>query len=143
MRPKRANCSVSSRCLGKHSTPRSPSALRICLKSPSETGWARSRPSILAPNVLTLECVRIPLLGSSIYMRPRRLDDRRPFRQFRLDECSRLLRRTARRWIDAGLLQPLEHHRIGERLVYGLAEAIDDRLRHVPGGPHFLPSLSL
>src|SRR5262249_58533273 len=129
--PTRATCSVPSRCLGKHSTPRSPSARRICLKSPSETGWARSTPSILAPNVLPLGWIFMPLLASSVYVRARCLDDRRPLRQLRLDECGRLLGRTARRRIDAGLLQPLEHRRIGERLVYGLPEPIDDRLRRV------------
>src|SRR6266540_1220741 len=143
MRPKRANCSVWSRCLGKHSTPRSPSARRICLKSPSETGWARSMPSILAPNVLPLGWIFMPLLASSVYLRARRLDDRRPFRQFRLDECGSLLRRTARRWIDAGLLQPLEHRRIGERLVYGLAEPLDDRLRRVRGCEDCVPGVAL
>src|SRR5262249_57796396 len=137
MRPKRANCSVSSRCLGKHSTPRSPSVRRISLKSPSETGWPRSMPSMLTPNVLPLEWIFMPLLGSSVYMRARRLDDRRPLRQLRLDECGSLLRRAARRWIDAGLLQPLEHRRIVERLVYSLAEPLDDRLRRARwgGGP--------
>src|SRR5262249_57504814 len=102
---------------------------RICLKSPSETGWARSTPSILAPNVLPLGWIFMPLLASSVYVRARRLDDRRPLRQLRLDECGRLLSRTARRRIDAGLLQPLEHRRIGERLVYALPHPIPHRLR--------------
>src|SRR5262245_40257513 len=143
MRPKRANCSVSSRCLGKHSTPRSPSARRICLKSPSETGWARSTPSMLAPNVLPLERFFMSLQASSVYMRPGCLDDRRPLRQFRLDECGSLLGRAARRWIDAGLLQPLEHRRIVERLVYSLAEPLDDRLRRVRGREDRVPSIAL
>src|SRR5215813_9096811 len=143
MRPKRANCSVSSLCLGKHSTPRSPSDRRTCLKSPSETGWARSMPSMLAPNVLPLERIFMPLLDSSVYMRPGRLDDRRPLRQLRLDECGSLLRCTARRWIDAGLLQPLEHRRIVERLVYGFVEPLDDRLRRVRGREDRVPSIAL
>src|SRR5215467_2861731 len=143
MRPKRANCSVSSRCLGKHSTPRSPSARRISLKSPSETGWARSMPSMLAPNVPPLEWIFMPLLGCSVYMRARRLDDRRPLRQLRFDECGSLLRRAARRWIDAGLLQALEHRRIVERLVYGPVEPLDDRLRRVRGREDCVPSIAL
>src|SRR5215831_6182137 len=56
------------------------------------TGWARSTPSILAPNVLPLGWTFMPLLASSVYVRARRLDDRRPLRQLRLDECGRLLR---------------------------------------------------
>src|SRR5262249_62154246 len=85
----------------------------------------------------------MPLLGSSVYMRARRLDDRRPLRQLRLDECGGLLRRTARRWIDAGLLQPLEHRSIVERLVYGLVEPLDDRLRRVRGREDRAPSIAL
>src|SRR5262245_62398000 len=85
----------------------------------------------------------MPLLGSSVFMRARRLDDRRPLRQLRLDECGSLLRRTARRWIDAGLLQPLEHRRIVERLVYGLVEPPDDRLRRIRGRADCVPSIAL
>src|SRR5262245_6777613 len=63
MRPKRANSSVLSRCRGKHSTPCSPSARSTCLKSLSETGCARSIPSIRAPSALPLGWIFMPSLG--------------------------------------------------------------------------------
>src|SRR5436190_3174463 len=64
---------------------------------------------------------------NSVYLRPRHLDDRRPFGQFRLDEFGGFLRRAARGGVDAGLLQALEHYRVGQTLVYGFAQRIDDR----------------
>src|SRR3984893_18361477 len=142
MRPKRANSAVSSRCLGKHSTPCSPSARRTCLKSLAEIGWARSIPSMLAPSALPLEWMFMSC-RSSVDMRARCLDDRRPLRELRFDERGSVLRRAARRRIDAGLLQALEHRRIVERLVYGLAEAADDRLRRVRGSEDCVPSIAL
>src|SRR5262249_37529675 len=81
--------------------------------------------------------------GLSVDMRARCLDDRRPLRQLRFDERGSLLRRAARRRIDAGLLQALEHRRIVERFVYGLAEAVDDRLRRVRGSEDCVPSIAL
>src|SRR6516225_6224108 len=140
MRPKQANSAVSRCCLGKHSTPRSPSARRICLKSLSEIGWARSTPLDAGAQCLTAGLDLHVLPGPLVDMRARRLDDRRPLRQLRLDERGSLLRRAAGGGIDAGLLQALEHRRIVERLVYGLAEAVDDRLRRVRGREDRVPS---
>ena len=57
MRPKRTSAAVSSCCLGKHSTPCSPSARKICLKSPSETGWFRSTASIRVPSAFPLTSI--------------------------------------------------------------------------------------
>src|SRR5207245_8051435 len=57
------------------------------------------------------------------------LDDRRPLRQLLLDEGRSLLRRAAGGGIDPDLLQPLEHGRIGQRLLDRVAELGDDRRR--------------
>src|SRR5262249_15786981 len=83
------------------------------------------------------------LPGPLVDMRARRLDDRRPLRQLRLDERGSLLRRAAGGGIDAGLLQAFEYRRILERLVYGLAETVDDRLRRVRGREDCVPSIAL
>src|SRR4051794_33690210 len=60
-----------------------------------------------------------PSVYSSVHVCTRRLDDGRPFRKFRLDEFGGLHRRAARRRIDAGLLETLEHGGILHRLVDG------------------------
>src|SRR5262249_31901742 len=83
------------------------------------------------------------LPAPSVDMRARRLDDRRRVGQLRLYDRCCLLRRAAGGGIDAGLLQALEYRRILERLVYGLAQAVDDRLRRVRRREDCVPSIAL
>src|SRR3984893_2254000 len=60
--------------------------------------------------------IKVEENAASIDLRARCLDDRRPFRQLRLDEVGRGRRRRARRRIDARLFQGIGHRRIGQRL---------------------------
>src|SRR5262245_9259279 len=141
MRPKRAKSFVVSRCAGKHSTPCSPSARSRCLKSASETDWARSIPSILAPNALPLGSILIAR-PFSIDVRARRFDDRPPFRELRLDERRGFLGGAFGRRIDARLFQAAEYRGIGQRGVDGFAQPIDNSLRRACRGEDCVPGVA-
>src|ERR1044071_5936727 len=90
------------------------------------------------------QCSLFVIVASrSIHARTGRLDDRRPLRQLGLDECRELFRRTARRRIDAGILQPLQHGWILQRLVDRGAEPPRDRRRRLPRREDRVPGVAL